>query len=70
MISDFAHDIKERAAERAKLDLQIATYLAQGGQITCLDPEPEPEAVHSELLNHAKLVARREQRRNKVERAA
>lgn len=73
MISDFAHDIKERSAERTKLDLQIAAYLAQGGQITCLDPEPEPEAVHSEWLNHAKrvkLVARREQWRNKVERAA
>lgn len=73
MISDFAHDIKERAAERAKLDLQIATYLAQGGRITCLDPQPEPQAIHAEWLNNArraKLMAARAPRRSKVERAA
>jgi len=73
MISDFTHDIRARAAQRTELDLMIAAYLAQGGRITCLDPEPEPEAAHSEWLNHAKrvkIVARRAQRRNKVERAA
>lgn len=73
MISDFAHDIRARAAERTELDLMIAAYLAQGGRITCLDAEPEPEAVHSEWLNNsrrAKLMTVRAQRRNKVERAA
>lgn len=76
MISDFAHDIRARAAERTErteLDLQIAAYLAQGGRITCLDPEPEPEAIHAEWLNNsrrAKLMTVRAQRRSKVERAA
>lgn len=73
MISDFAHDIQARAAERTELDLQIAAYLAQGGQITCLDPEPEPDAIHAEWLNNtrrAKLMTVRAQRRSKVERAA
>ncbi|WP_267399038.1 hypothetical protein [Pseudomonas sp. GM_Psu_2] len=66
MISDFAHDIQARAAERTELDLQIAAYLAQGGLITCLDPEPEPEAVHAEWMNNsrrAKLMIAREKRR-------
>lgn len=65
MISDFAHDIQARAAERTELDLQIAAYLAQGGRITCLDPEPEPEAVHAEWMNNsrrAKLMIAREKR--------
>jgi len=67
MISDFAHDIQARAAERTELDL------AQGGRITCLDPEPEPDAIHAEWLNNtrrAKLMTVRAQRRGKVERAA
>lgn len=73
MISDFAHDIQARAAERTELDLQIAAYLAQRGRITCLDPEPEPDAIHAEWLNNtrrAKLMTVRAQRRGKVERAA
>jgi len=73
MISDFAHDIQARAAERTELDLQIAGYLAQGGRITCLDPQPEPQAIHAEWLNNArraKLMAARAPRRSKVERAA
>lgn len=73
MISDFAHDIRARAAERTELDLMIAAYLAQGGRITCLDPQPEPQAIHAEWLNNArraKLMAARSPRRSKVERAA
>lgn len=73
MISDFTHDIRARAAQRTELDLQIAAYLAQGGRITCLDPEPEPDAIHAEWLNNtrrAKLMTVRAQRRSKVERAA
>jgi len=73
MISDFAHDIRARAAERTELDLMIAAYLAQGGRITCLDPQAEPAAIHAEWLNNArraKLMTARFQRRNKVERAA
>lgn len=73
MISDFAHDIEALNEVRKNLEKAIDDYLASGRQITYLEPEPEPEAVHSEWLNHAKrvkLVARREQRRNKVERAA
>lgn len=73
MISDFAHDIRARAAERTELDLMIAAYLAQGGRITCVDPQPEPEAIHAEWLNNsrrAKLMTVRAQRRSKMERAA
>ncbi|ONN71689.1 hypothetical protein [Pseudomonas oryzihabitans] len=72
MISDFAHDIQARAAERTELDLQIAAYLAQGGLITCLDPEPEPDAIHAEWLNNtrrAKLMTVRAQRRGKIARS-
>lgn len=73
MISDFAHDIRARAAERTELDLMIAAYIGQGGSITCLDPQPEPAAIHAEWLNNArraKLMIVRAQRRSKVERAA
>lgn len=73
MISDFAHDIEALNEVRNNLEKAIDDYLASGRQITYLEPEPEPEAIHAEWMNNsrrAKLMTVRAKRQSNAERAA